>query len=129
MSTFDFIAPLWVWSGGGGTSWHFLTLPFDVTDDIDEICCETKKGFGSVRVNATIGRTSFTTSVFPSKEQKSFILPVKAQVRKAESLVVGTACAITLTLLDHPGPIPPGVVAGATGSSQTRTYEGGRPRL
>ncbi len=102
MSSFEFTAPLWLWSGGSGTSWHFLTLPFDLTDEIDELCAETKKGFGSVRVTATIGHTSFTTSIFPSKEQESFILPVKAQVRKAEALAAGTACSVTLELVDLP---------------------------
>ena len=100
MSMFEFEAPLWIWNGGGATSWHFVTLPFEITDEIDELCSETKRGFGSVRVNAMIGHTAFTTSIFPSKEQKSFILPVKAIVRKAEGLADGTACAVTLELLD-----------------------------
>ena len=100
MSAFEFEAPLWIWNGGSGTSWHFITLPFEITDEIDELCSETKKGFGSVRVKATIGRTAFTTSIFPSKEQKSFILPVKAAVRKAEDLADGTACAVSLELLE-----------------------------
>lgn len=101
MSTFEFEAPLWIWTGGSGTSWHFVTLPFDITDAIDELYSETKKGFGSVRVKATIGRTAFTTSIFPSNEQKSFILPVKAQVRTAERLADGTPCAITLELFEN----------------------------
>ncbi len=100
MTSFDFEAPLWIWNGGSGTSWHFITLPFDITDEIDELCSETKKGFGSVPVSVTVGRTTWTTSIFPSKEQESFILPVKAQVRKAEGLSAGTLFAVTLTLLN-----------------------------
>ena len=100
MNSFEFEAPLWIWNGGSGTSWHFLTLPFDVTDEIDDLTTGKQGGFGSVRVKATIGRTSFTTSVFPSKEQKSFILPVKAQVRKAEALAAGTPCTVTVELID-----------------------------
>lgn len=100
MTAFEFEAPVWKWSGGGATSWHFITLPFDVTDEIDELCSESKRGFGSVRVKATIGGTSFTTSVFPSNEQKSFILPVKATVRKAEGLADGTKCGVHLAILD-----------------------------
>lgn len=99
---FEFAAPLWLWSGGSGTSWHFVTLPFEITDEIDELCSESKRGFGSVRVTATIGRTSFTTSIFPSIEQKSFILPVKAQVRKAEALVDGDTARVRLRLVDIP---------------------------
>ncbi|MGB8860340.1 MAG: DUF1905 domain-containing protein [Ilumatobacteraceae bacterium] len=100
MSAFEFEASVWMWNGGGATSWHFITLPFDVTDEIDEICTESKRGFGSVRVKATIGTTTWTTSVFPSKEQQSFILPVKAPVRKAERLADGVSCRVRVALVD-----------------------------
>ena len=98
MTAFEFEAPVWKWDGNA--AWHFLTLPFEVTDEIDEITTGKQGGFGSVRVKATIGSTSFTTSVFPSNEQKSFILPVKATVRKAEGLADGTKCGVHLAILD-----------------------------
>ena len=99
MSAFEFTASLWKWSGGA-TSWHFITLPFDVTDEIDDLTSNATRGFGSVRVKVTIGRTTWTTSVFPSKEHKSFILPVKAPVRKAESLSDASAARVHLELVD-----------------------------
>ena len=102
MTKFQFKGPLWKWQGDGPASWHFVTLPFDVTDEIDEICAEATRGFGSVRVEATIGRTTWTTSVFPSKEQQSFILPVKAPVRRAEGLGDGGTTHVTLRLVDFP---------------------------
>ena len=99
---FRFQAPVWKWSGEGPTSWFFITLPFDITDEIDEIATEAKRGFGSVRVKASIGNTTWATSLFPSKEQKSFILPVKAAVRKAEALVDGTVANVRVQLVDFP---------------------------
>jgi hypothetical protein len=96
--TFRFTAPLWIWSGAA--SWYFITLPFDVTDAIDEISAESTRGFGSVRVSATIGNTIWTTSIFPSKEHKSFILPVKAKVRTAEHIGCGDKCEVELGLVD-----------------------------
>ena len=100
MSTaaYEFDAALWLY--GGKATWHFLTLPFEVTDEIDEIARESKRGFGSVRVRATIGGTTWTTSVFPDNSRKSFILPVKASVRKAEGLVDGSNCRVRLQLVD-----------------------------
>ena len=97
---FEFEAPLWKWQGDGAASWYFLTLPFEVTDEIDEITTGKQAGFGSVPVNVTVGATTWTTSVFPSKEQQSFILPVKAPVRKAEALVEGATTHVTLRLVD-----------------------------
>ena len=93
---FEFSAPLWLWSGNA--AWHFLTLPFDVTDEIDDLTTGKQAGFGSVPVKVTVGRTTWTTSVFPSKEHESFILPVKAPVRKAEGLSVGSEVQVRLEL-------------------------------
>lgn len=93
---FEFTAPLWLWSGNA--AWHFLTLPFEVTDEIDEITTGKQAGFGSVPVKVTVGRTTWTTSVFPSKEHESFILPVKAPVRTAEGLSVGSEVPVRLEL-------------------------------
>jgi hypothetical protein len=102
VSAWDFEAPVWLWRSEGATSWHFITLPFDTTDAIDDITSDATRGFGSVRVKATIGRTTWATSIFPSKEQMSFILPVKAAVRKAESLAAGSAAQVRLELVDFP---------------------------
>jgi hypothetical protein len=102
VTAFDFEAQVWKWSGGGATSWHFITLPFDVTDEIDDLTTNATRGFGSVRVTVSVGRSTWTTSVFPSKEHKSFILPVKAPVRKAESLSDGSSARVHLELVDFP---------------------------
>ena len=53
------------------------------------------RGFGSLKVAATIGGTTFKTSVFPSKET-GWLLPVKASVRKAEGLTAGDAVELAL---------------------------------
>lgn len=100
MSAFEFSATVWQWQGDGPATWRFVTLPFDVTDEIDDLTSNATRGFGSVRVKVTVGATTWTTSVFPSKEHKSFILPVKAAVRKAEGLTDGSVARVHLELVD-----------------------------
>ena len=97
MSAYVFDATLWIHSGG---SWHFVTLPFDVADEIDELTSETKRGFGSARVKVTIGSTTWNTSIFPDTKAESYVLPVKQPVRKAEQLAAGATCRVTLQLVD-----------------------------
>lgn len=89
-----FSAPLWQHSGG---TWHFVTMPGDQTDDVKARVGRVR-GFGSVRVRATIGGTTWTTSVFPATE--GFVLPVKRGVRDAEDLDVGDVADVTLAILD-----------------------------
>ncbi len=85
-----FESELWTWRSDGGTAWHFVTLPEAARDAVKaEIEGIPRKGFGSVKVRVTIGKSTFETSLFPAKEFGSYLLPVKASVRKANALLAG----------------------------------------
>jgi len=91
-------APLWLWSGGQG-SWHFLTVPEDEAGEIRAHSLgSNRRGFGSVRVEATIGGVSWRTSVFPQKSG-GYILPVKADVRRRAGISAGDEVTVELELL------------------------------
>ncbi|HEY0164642.1 MAG TPA: DUF1905 domain-containing protein [Sphingomicrobium sp.] len=91
-------APLWLWSGGQG-SWHFLTVPADDAVEIRAHSFGTeRRGFGSVRVEATINDVTWRTSVFPQKDG-GYILPVKADVRRRDGISAGDIVTVALDLL------------------------------
>ena len=94
---YSFTAPLWEWESR--TSWFFLSLPEADADDIDERYGRSAAGFGSIRVEATIGDTSWRTSIFPSTTESTYVLPVKKAVRSAERIEVGAAVTVHLTVL------------------------------
>jgi len=94
MVTFRFEAVLWEWSSS--TSWVFLSLPTDVTDEIRERSTQRRRGFGSIPVAVSIGDTEWTTSVFPDKTRDTFILPVKKAVRAKQGLTVGDTAAVVI---------------------------------
>jgi hypothetical protein len=98
--TFD--AELWLWSARRDESWTFVTLPADASEEIREQAAARgpRRGFGSVRVRATIGATSWSTSIFPDSAQGSYVLPVKRAVRRAEALEAGDPTTVTVELLD-----------------------------
>ncbi|HVE74400.1 MAG TPA: DUF1905 domain-containing protein [Mycobacteriales bacterium] len=91
-----FSAALWEYAGEG--SWHFVTMPAEMSEDVRAVP-RPRRGFGSVRVRATVGSTVWTTSVFPSKDG-TYVLPVKRSVRNAEGLEVGEPVAVGLEVLD-----------------------------
>ena len=93
MTEFEFSARLWRWPRG---NWFFVTLPFDVADEIDDHAPAARVGFGSVRVEVTIGGSTWQTSVFPDKGAESFLLPVKQQIRRAEGIDDGDDIDVTL---------------------------------
>ena len=92
---YEFEATLWRWREDG--TWHFLTLPQDVADEIDDRTA-VRAGFGSVRVEVTIGASTWRTSIFPSREAESFILPVKKTVRVAEGCGEGDRIRVRLAV-------------------------------
>lgn len=90
-------AKLWRWSGAKA-SWFFFTVPERESDSIKAKTFHKKRGWGSVRVRVTIGKTKWETSIFPDGKTGTYVLPVKAEVRKREGLKEGTTVAVTIEL-------------------------------
>ena len=76
-----------------------MTLPIDIADEIEEVTAATRRGFGSVRVKVTIGATTWSTSVFPDNRSRSYVLPVKKQVRNNEGLRDGDPVTVTMEVI------------------------------
>lgn len=94
---YSFKAELWEWQGKG--AWHFVTLPIEVAEEINFLYSENKRGWGSLPVKATIGETSWNTSIFPDKKNNSFLLPIKSSIRNKANLVAGQTATILLKIL------------------------------
>lgn len=88
-----------VWEHDGPGSWHFLSLPEEEADAIEAEFGHRAGGFGSVKVEVTIGATTWSTSLFPDSKRGTYVLPVKKPVRLAEDLVAGTVAAVTLRVV------------------------------
>ena len=80
---FSFTSEVWLWHAEKG-AWHFVTLPVEISEDIKAFTKHLARGFRSVKVEACIGETQWKTSIFPSKERGTYILPIKKSVRDAE---------------------------------------------
>lgn len=87
-----------VWLYPGMAGWHFVTIPKKTTKDIDYFFSTAKRGWGSLRVTVTVGTTSWKTSIFPDKKSDSYLLPLKAQVRKQESIKEGDSIKLSLEI-------------------------------
>lgn len=96
--SFEFTAPLWLHPGEDG--WHFVSLPPEISDEIADLTSGKRGGFGSVRVAARVGGTSWRTSIFPDRKRGTFLLPVKKAVRVAEDLEAETGVQVRLKVAD-----------------------------
>jgi hypothetical protein len=94
---YKFKADVWKYKFDGATAWHFITLPKDIAAEIKFLAADKKSPWGSLRVSAQIGKTKWNTSLFPDSKRGSYLLPVKAAVRKVENLKDGTSVTCTIT--------------------------------
>jgi hypothetical protein len=96
-NTFQFTATLWEWKARA--NWFFVSVPPDQSDDIADRPMPPS-GFGAVRVRATIGSTTWMTSIFPGSHTEGYSLPVKKSVRIAEGVEPESRVEVRLDLLD-----------------------------
>jgi len=95
--TITFTGSLWRWNGASGTAWHFVTITGEAAEILSATALMRKleglgRGFGSLKVSAQVGGCAWQTSVFPQNDPaagQTWMLPVKAAVRKAEGLTEG----------------------------------------
>ena len=94
----SFISLLWVWRTDAAGRWYFVTVPEEQSAEIKAAAFETPRGFGSVRVEATICDVTWRTSVFP-QNSGGYLLPVKADVRLSTGIAAGDEVSVQLVLL------------------------------
>ena len=58
-----------------------------------------RRGFGGVRVEATIGTSTWRTSVFPQSDG-AYVLPLKRAVRDREGIEPDAVVLVGLAVLD-----------------------------
>ena len=94
--SFTFTDEVFPWDDEG-PSWRFIRVPQDVADDIRGLPIEPRRS-GTVGVQARIGETSWSTSLFPEKSSGSYLLAVKKSVREREGIDDGDVVAVELVV-------------------------------
>ena len=91
---FEFKGKIWYWRGP--SPFFFVTIPKEQSSNIKAISGLVTYGWGVIPVHVRIGKTEFTTSLFP--KDGNYIVPIKAIVRKAEKLDEGDMVTIKLEI-------------------------------
>jgi len=89
-------APVWLWGEGKG-SWHFLTVSPEeaVKLRLAAVATGLRRGFGLIRVEASIKGVAWRTSIFPQKEG-GYLLPIKAAVRREAEIAAWDEVRVTI---------------------------------
>ncbi len=78
-----------IWLYPGMTGWHFLTISEKQSKEIKKTFEGKSRGWGSLPVEVTLGKTKWRTSIFPDKKSGTYLLPLKAAVRMKEGVAHG----------------------------------------
>lgn len=89
-----------LWEHQGPAPWFFLSLPLALADEVADTAESRAAAFGSVRVEVSVGSTTWRTSLFPDRARGTYLLPVKKSVRHAEGLEPGDQVSVHLSLAD-----------------------------
>lgn len=88
----EFSGMIWFWHGPA--PWYFVTIPEKESRDLNVISGLVTYGWGVIPVRVRIGNTEWQTSLFPKDGR--YLVPIKADVRKAENLEEGDPVTIRL---------------------------------
>ncbi|MFD0019811.1 DUF1905 domain-containing protein [Streptomyces sp. NPDC058382] len=80
----------------GPSPFYFVAVPEEQAADIREVAAMASYGWGVIPVEAHIGDTVFTTSLFP--KDGGYLLPLKNAVRKPQRLSAGDDVSVEMTV-------------------------------
>jgi hypothetical protein len=80
----------------GPAPYRFVRLPDDAAAVVADVARDVTYGWGMVPVDAVLGATRFSTSLFP--RDGGFLLPLKDAVRRAEEVEVGDVVQVELEI-------------------------------
>ncbi len=81
---YEFVSKAWIYAGKG--AWYFVSLPLTISKEIRENFKSEEEGWGRLKVTALIGTTEWKTAIWFDTKLKTYLLPLKAEVRKKENI-------------------------------------------
>jgi hypothetical protein len=94
MVEFRFATTVIYWRGPA--PFFYAPIPAEQLERLRPAARAVTYGWGCVPVEATIGETVFTTSLFP--KDGGYLLPVKAAVRKQTGITAGDTIDVVMTI-------------------------------
>lgn len=90
----EFDGPIWYWRGP--SPFYFVTVPDDLSDALKTVSRSVTYGWGMIPVQVQLGRSRWTTSLFP--KNGAYLVPLKVAIRRAENLNEGDVVTVRLDI-------------------------------
>jgi hypothetical protein len=79
-----------------GTTWRFVSLPQKMSEEIRKNLKFQEEGWGRMKASAKIGASEWETAIWFDTKHKTYLLPLKAEIRKKENIEINKDVEITI---------------------------------
>jgi len=94
---FEFSAKVYQYSSSVEMSgWTFVSLPKEISIGIRDNFKWLEQGWGRMKITAKIGDSEWQTAIWFDTKQDTYLLPLKAQIRKKENIVLDKAVKVII---------------------------------
>ena len=90
----EFPGEVWFWRGPAPH--HFVSVPDELCDGIEQASSLVTYGWGMIPVTVRLGGSEWTTSLWP--KDGGYIVPLRAEVRRREQVDLGDTVTVGLTI-------------------------------
>lgn len=80
----------------GPAPFHFVAVPDAEAAELEAVSPMVSYGWGCIPASVRLGRTTFTTALFP--KDGGYLVPVKVAVRRAERVELGDVVRVRLSV-------------------------------
>lgn len=84
---YQFTAKPWQHPAPGG--WYFVSLPRELAKKIRTHLKPEEEGWGRLGATAKIGSSEWKTAIWFDTKKNTYLLPLKAEIRKKENITTG----------------------------------------
>ena len=84
------------WQHSLPTGWFFISLPVSMSAEIRQALKWQEEGWGRLKAVAKVGCCEWNTAIWFDTKQHTYLLPLKAEVRKKENIQAGKSLKAVL---------------------------------
>lgn len=91
---YEFSAKPWRHKGDAG--WYFASLPIELAKEIRDALRFEEQGWGRLPATVKIGSFEWKTAIWFDTKRKTYLLPLKAEIRSKEGITTDKAIQATV---------------------------------
>ena len=86
------------WQHNATNGWYFISLPIEIAEEIRNALKSEEEGWGRLKTLAKIGVSEWKTAIWFDTKMKTYLLPLKAEIRRRENIGIGDEIGVSIWL-------------------------------